>query len=138
MASGHIQKEGLEPAWQGKFVVSGYTELGCCPENCSHTVYRRLDGGETEEEKEVVTVGTGEITRSDCPHLRAQSLRLLACSVPGTPPWLDTRKPVSQPRGIYEFNRSKSSPSFCLVFRHCTRPRRACHLLPHEVKNSIV
>lgn len=72
MASGHIQKEGLEPARQGQFVVSGYTELGCCPENCSHTVYRRLDGGETEEEKEVVTVGAGEITRPDGPHPRAQ------------------------------------------------------------------
>lgn len=56
MASGHIQKECLEPAWQGQFMVSGYTELGCCPQNCSHTVDRGLDDGGTEE-KEVVTVG---------------------------------------------------------------------------------
>lgn len=43
-ASGHVQEEGLEPAWQGQLVVSGDAELGCCPQDCSHTVHGGLGG----------------------------------------------------------------------------------------------
>lgn len=72
-------------------MVSGYTELGCCPENCSHTVYRCLDGGETDEEKEVVTVGAGEITRPDCSHPRLQIRSLLRAWDPSLARYLEAR-----------------------------------------------
>lgn len=44
-ASGHVQEEGLEPAWQGQLVVSGQAELGCRPQDRSHTVHGGLGGG---------------------------------------------------------------------------------------------
>lgn len=46
-ASGHVQEEGLQPAWQGQLVVSGDTGLGCCPQDCGHTVHRGLGTTET-------------------------------------------------------------------------------------------
>lgn len=46
-ASSHVQEEGLEPAWQGQLVVSGNTELGCRPQDRSHTVHGGLRGGKS-------------------------------------------------------------------------------------------
>lgn len=38
-ASGHVQEERFEAAWQGQLVVLGDPELGCHPQDRSHTVH---------------------------------------------------------------------------------------------------
>ena len=43
-ASGHVQKECLEPTWQGQLAVSGDAELGGRPQDRGHTVYGGLGG----------------------------------------------------------------------------------------------
>lgn len=71
-ASGHVQEERLESAWQGQLAVSRDTELGGRPQDCSHTVYGGL-GGQRGGPGAQNCPQAGGVLRAWRPHHRPQA-----------------------------------------------------------------
>lgn len=118
MASCHVQKEGLESTGQGQFVVSGYAELGCCPQNRSHTVHRGLGGRETGERAGKSGIRGDHPDRLLSPQGTVSQLSHLPSAWSSTlARYVEARVTVWGGGSTY-LTEIVSSPS-CLGFRHC-------------------